>query len=124
MTKVTPITECRQEETQVCGPEVCPIVKGERICRDVVKTVCVLSLADSVVIIGQCMLLLQQVLTEVVFDLSEALDWPQDNIYARSRPGQNLSPSEENIAHIMARMPPCGVLLVRDRLAVIPFSSV
>ncbi len=38
-TKVTPKTECRKEAAEVCGPEVCPIVKGERRCRSEVKTV-------------------------------------------------------------------------------------
>ena len=36
---VTPKTECRKVATKVCGPEVCPIVKGERVCKVKVETV-------------------------------------------------------------------------------------
>ena len=42
-TKLTPETDCRQESKEVCGPEVCPIVKGERVCANEVKTVSVSS---------------------------------------------------------------------------------
>ncbi len=38
-TKLTPKTECRKEMAEVCGPEACPLVKGDRICRDEIKTV-------------------------------------------------------------------------------------
>ncbi len=32
--KVVPRTECNAVPKKVCGPETCPIVKGERRCRD------------------------------------------------------------------------------------------
>ena len=37
--KVVPSTDCQSLPKEVCGPETCPIVKGERICRDQVKNV-------------------------------------------------------------------------------------
>ncbi len=40
--KLTPKTECKKEVAKVCGPETCPIVKGERICKDEIKTVRIL----------------------------------------------------------------------------------
>ncbi|XP_059084787.1 uncharacterized protein LOC131881833 [Tigriopus californicus] len=36
--KLTPEMDCRQEAREVCGPEICPIVQGERICVDELKT--------------------------------------------------------------------------------------
>ena len=37
--KVTPQTDCRQVEFSLCGPEACPIVVGEPICNEEVRTV-------------------------------------------------------------------------------------
>ena len=37
--KKTPKTECGVKQTEVCGPEACPIVKGEKMCRNEVRTV-------------------------------------------------------------------------------------
>ncbi len=37
--KLTPKTECNKVEVQLCGPEACPIVKGERICTNEIRTV-------------------------------------------------------------------------------------
>ena len=36
---MTPDTSCKSEPRQVCGPEVCPIVHGEEVCRDEVQEV-------------------------------------------------------------------------------------
>ena len=38
--KVMPKTECRSLPKDVCGPETCPIVKGDRKCRNEIKHVC------------------------------------------------------------------------------------
>ena len=37
--KVMPMTNCRQVEKEVCGPEQCPITESEPICHTVTKTV-------------------------------------------------------------------------------------
>jgi len=37
--KTKPNTECRREETRVCGPSSCPLAPGERICENVAKAV-------------------------------------------------------------------------------------
>ncbi|XP_059088680.1 uncharacterized protein LOC131884812 isoform X2 [Tigriopus californicus] len=37
-TKLTPETECRQEVREVCGPELCPISKGPKVCANELKT--------------------------------------------------------------------------------------
>ncbi len=34
-----PAMECDAVPVKICGPEKCPIVKGDRICRDVVRHV-------------------------------------------------------------------------------------
>ena len=36
---MTPDTSCASEPRQVCGPELCPIVRGEDVCRDEVREV-------------------------------------------------------------------------------------
>lgn len=38
-TKVSPRTDCRVIEIEVCGKEACPIVVGEPICKEETKTV-------------------------------------------------------------------------------------
>ena len=38
-TKVHPKTECSHKENRVCGPEECPLIRGEKKCREEVKTV-------------------------------------------------------------------------------------
>ena len=38
-TKLTPQTDCRQESREVCGPEACPIIKGDIICGNEIRTV-------------------------------------------------------------------------------------
>ncbi len=35
----SPAAECQSVPVEVCGPELCPIVKGERVCRSVVRHV-------------------------------------------------------------------------------------
>eukprot|EP00095_Tigriopus_kingsejongensis_P010407 maker-scaffold203_size261420-snap-gene-0.9 protein:Tk10407 transcript:maker-scaffold203_size261420-snap-gene-0.9-mRNA-1 annotation:"hypothetical protein" len=37
-TKLIPETDCHQKNMTVCGSESCPIVKGERVCTDELKT--------------------------------------------------------------------------------------
>eukprot|EP00095_Tigriopus_kingsejongensis_P009793 maker-scaffold2076_size21391-snap-gene-0.6 protein:Tk09793 transcript:maker-scaffold2076_size21391-snap-gene-0.6-mRNA-1 annotation:"hypothetical protein" len=37
-TKLIPETDCHQKNMTVCGSESCPIVKGERVCVDELKT--------------------------------------------------------------------------------------
>jgi len=37
--KLSRSTDCKSVPREVCGPEACPIVKGDRICRNEVKTV-------------------------------------------------------------------------------------
>eukprot|EP00095_Tigriopus_kingsejongensis_P011251 maker-scaffold550_size154339-snap-gene-0.20 protein:Tk11251 transcript:maker-scaffold550_size154339-snap-gene-0.20-mRNA-1 annotation:"hypothetical protein" len=37
-TKLIPETDCHQKTMTVCGSESCPIVKGERVCIDELKT--------------------------------------------------------------------------------------
>ncbi len=37
--KLTPKTNCRKEVAEVCGPEACPIVKGDMVCKSEIKNV-------------------------------------------------------------------------------------
>ena len=37
--KLSRSTECKSVPREVCGPEACPVVRGDRICRNEVKTV-------------------------------------------------------------------------------------
>ena len=32
--KLSRSTECKSVPREVCGPEACPVVRGDRICRD------------------------------------------------------------------------------------------